>query len=193
MAVILDGKALAQKITDEIAIKLKNFSTRPHLAVIIVGETPASQVYVRNKKAKAEKIGILSTVINLPDNIKEPDLIAKIKELNSDKTVDAILVQLPLPAHISENNVIAAILPSKDADGFTYENSGKLMSGEKPFAYPCTPKGIVKLLKKYDLDVLGVIPMDSSLFEHSIERESKTVQDAIKQFYFRLNLPQTRS
>jgi len=126
MAVILDGKKLRDKILESLKIEIDGFDKKPSLAVILVGEDPASRIYVNNKKKTAEKLGIKSTVIIYPAAVKEEEVISKIKELNADESVNAILVQLPLPGHISRQNVIAAISPIKDVDCFTMENYGKL-------------------------------------------------------------------
>ncbi len=155
MAVILDGKKLRDKILSELKLKIDNFETKPKLVVILVGENPASKIYVNNKKKTAEKLGIISSVIQYPANITEKELLDKIKELNADKSVTAILVQLPLPEHISKENVMNTISPEKDVDGFTPYNFGKLFSGEIPTVYPCTPKGIILLLKEYDIEIEG--------------------------------------
>ena len=155
MAVILDGKKLRDKILSELKLKIDNFETKPKLVVILVGENPASKIYVNNKKKTAEKLGIISSVIQYPANITEKELLDKIKELNADKSVTVILVQLPLPEHISKENVMNTFSPEKDVDGFTPYNFGKLFSGEIPTVYPCTPKGIILLLKEYDIEIEG--------------------------------------
>lgn len=155
MTVILDGKKLRDELLDELKNKLSSYNAMPKLVVILVGENPASRIYVNNKKKTAEKLGIKSEVIVYPADISEKELLAKIKELNADNSVNAILVQLPLPAHIDKSKVINAISPLKDVDGFTPENSGKLLAGEKPYVYPCTPKGILLLLDKYGIEVDG--------------------------------------
>ena len=136
MAIILDGKKLKEKILAELKTKIDRFKTKPTLVVILVGENPASKIYVNNKKKTAEKLGINSKIINYPSNISEKELLEKIGELNNDKDVTAILVQLPLPEHISKENIINAISPLKDVDGFTPYNFGKLFSGENPNVYP---------------------------------------------------------
>ena len=146
MTTILDGKKLRDKIFEDLKEKIDKMKKKPTLAVILVGENPASQIYVRNKKKTAEKLGINSLSIEYPADISEKELVAKIEELNNDKNVTAILVQLPLPKHINKNKVIDAILPQKDVDGLTPYNLGKLFSGEKPYVYPCTPKGILLLV-----------------------------------------------
>lgn len=155
MAKILDGKKLRDKLLSELKIKIDKFPTKPTLVVILVGENPASKIYVNNKKKTAEKLGINSEVINYPSDIEEKVLLEKIKELNETPQVTAILVQLPLPEHISKENVINAISPEKDVDGFTPYNFGKLFSGETPTVYPCTPKGILLLLDEYGIELEG--------------------------------------
>lgn len=155
MTTILDGKKLRDKIIENLKIKVDTFDEKPTLVVILVGENPASKIYVNNKKKMAEKIGIHSEVINYPANITEAELLDKIEELNNNKKVTAILVQLPLPKHISKDNVMNKIIPSKDVDGFTPYNFGKLFSGETPTVYPCTPKGILLLLDEYNIEIEG--------------------------------------
>lgn len=155
MTIILDGKMLRDKIFESLKAKLDKMQQKPTLAVILVGENPASQIYVRNKKKTAEKLGINSLSIEYPSDISEKELLNKIKELNSDEKVTAILVQLPLPAHINKNRIIDAILPQKDVDGLTPYNLGKLFSGEEPYVYPCTPKGILLLLDEYNIKLEG--------------------------------------
>ena len=155
MAIILDGKKLRDKIFENLKQRLNNMSEKPTLAVILVGENPASQIYVRNKKKTAENLGINSIVINYPSNISEKILLDKIQELNNDNKITAILVQLPLPKHIDKFKIIDAIAPEKDVDGLTPYNSGKLFSGEEPYVYPCTPKGILLLLDEYNIELEG--------------------------------------
>ena len=155
MTTILDGKKLRDKIIENLKAKVDTFEEKPTLVVILVGENPASKIYVNNKKKMAEKIGIHSEVINYPANITEAELLDKIEELNNNKKVTAILVQLPLPKHISKDNVMNKIIPSKDVDGFTPYNFGKLFSGATPTVYPCTPKGILLLLDEYNIEIEG--------------------------------------
>lgn len=155
MAIILDGKKLRDKIFEDLKAKLDKMAKKPTLAVILVGENPASQIYVRNKKKTAEKLGINSISIEYPSDITESELLQKIEELNNDENVTAILVQLPLPEHINKNKVIDRILPQKDVDGLTPYNLGKLFSGEEPYVYPCTPKGILLLLDEYNIELEG--------------------------------------
>ena len=155
MTTILDGKRLRDKILGELKTRLEKYDKKPTLVVILVGDNPASKIYVNNKKKTAENLGINSIVINYPSDIEEKVLLEKIRELNFDENVTAILVQLPLPAHINKFKVINAISPQKDVDGFTPENSGRLFTGEEPYVYPCTPKGIIKLLDEYKIPIEG--------------------------------------
>lgn len=155
MTIILDGKKLRDKIFESLKAELDKMPEKPTLAVILVGENPASQIYVRNKKKTAEKLGINSLSIEYPADISENELLSKIQELNNDKNITAILVQLPLPEHINKNKIIDAILPQKDVDGLTPYNLGKLFSGEEPYVYPCTPKGILLLLDEYNIELDG--------------------------------------
>lgn len=152
---ILDGKKLRDKLLKELKERVDKMDTKPTLAVILVGDNPASQIYVNNKSKKAQEVGIKSIVVKYPKDTKEETILAKIKELNEDAEITAILVQLPLPEHISKTNVINAIDPKKDVDGFTPYNFGKLFSGEKPYVYPCTPKGILLLLDEYNIELDG--------------------------------------
>lgn len=155
MAVILDGKKLRDKLLSDLKLKIDKSDTKPSLAVILVGNDPASRIYVNNKKKNAEKLGIKSQVIEYPENVSETEIIAKIQELNNDTTVNAILVQLPLPKHLNKQNIINAIYPLKDVDCFTDENYGKLATGQTPAVYPCTPKGVLLLLDEYGIDLDG--------------------------------------
>jgi len=155
MTVIIDGKTVAEKITAKLKQKVLQMKEKPHLAVIQVGNNAASNIYVNLKKKKAEEIGIISTVIKLPENITEQELINEINKLNANNDIHAILVQLPLPKHINEKNIIKTISPKKDVDGFTSLNSGDLLNGMIPHAYPCTPKGVLRLLKEYNIAIEG--------------------------------------
>ena len=152
---ILDGKALSQKILEEIKKEVPNLTKKPHLAVILVGNDPASRIYVNNKKKTALNLGIKSTVIELPEDTAEEVLLNKIEELNKDKEVTGILVQMPLPSHIDKDKVVCAIYPKKDVDCFTPENVGKLALGMKPYFYPVTPQGILIMLDYYGYPVEG--------------------------------------
>ncbi|MCQ2739608.1 MAG: bifunctional 5,10-methylenetetrahydrofolate dehydrogenase/5,10-methenyltetrahydrofolate cyclohydrolase [bacterium] len=152
---ILDGKKTSQKILENLKTKIANYDKKPHLAVILVGNNPASEVYVRNKQIAADKIGINSTVIRMNNDISEEELLNKIEELNQNIDITGILVQLPLPKHIDKNKVITAISPQKDVDGFHPENVGKLAVGIEPYFYPATPQGIIMLLDEYKIPIEG--------------------------------------
>ncbi len=152
---ILDGKTLSKKILEQIKIEVEQLDKKPHLVVILVGDDPASKIYVKNKKKTALEIGINSTVIELPADIEESVLINKIEDLNKDESVTGILVQMPLPKHINKDNVVCAIDPKKDVDCFTPENVGKLALGMKPYFYPVTPQGILIMLDYYNIPVEG--------------------------------------
>ena len=158
MAVLIDGKLVSEKTRENIKSeveRLKNeFNKTPGLAVIVVGDDPASAVYVRNKHKACLAVGMNSYQIEFPASITQYELICKIEELNADPSVDGILVQLPLPAHISEVAVTKAISPEKDVDAFHSENVGKIMIGKYDFL-PCTPAGIVRLLDFYNISVEG--------------------------------------
>ena len=153
--IILDGKKVSEKILDNVKIKVESLVKKPHLVVILVGNDPASKIYVRNKQKAAEKVGILSTIIEFPEDIAEQELLSKIDELNNNNDVTGILVQLPLPNHIDKNKVIMAISPKKDVDGFSPENVGKLAIGLEPYFYPATPQGILMLLDEYNIQIEG--------------------------------------
>ena len=150
MAKIIDGKRIAAETRADIAKRAKQFADAhgyaPGLAVIIVGEDPASQVYVRNKKKACEEVGFYSQVFEMPAETTMEALLAKIEELKKDEKIHGILVQLPLPKHLDEKAVIAAIPPEKDVDAFHLINTGKIMLGEYSFL-PCTPAGVMKMLE----------------------------------------------
>lgn len=152
---ILDGKKVSAKILEKVAQDVAKMNKKPHLVVILVGENPASKIYVRNKQKAAEKVGIKSTVIELPESTSENELLKKIDELNNDLEVTGILVQLPLPKHIDKNKVVTSISPKKDVDGFTPENVGRLAIGLEPYYYPATPQGIIMLLDEYNIQIEG--------------------------------------
>ncbi len=155
MAEIIDGKALRNRILEGLKAEVKNLEKKPFLAVIIVGNDPASKIYVSNKKKTALELGFRSVVIEMPENTPESVLLEKIEELNKNKEVNAILVQLPLPAHISTERVIETVSPEKDVDCFHPFNTGKIAQNARPFVYPCTPKGIIRLLEEYKIPVAG--------------------------------------
>ena len=157
-ASIIDGKALAAKLRGEIAAGVVELKSRtgvvPALAVVLVGENPASVSYVTAKEKACAEAGIDSREVRLPETTTEAELIALIGEFNADPAVHGILVQLPLPKHIREQAVIDAIAPEKDVDGFTPVNVGRMMIGERCFL-PCTPHGIIKLIEFSGMDIRG--------------------------------------
>ena len=157
MAQIIDGKKISATIRAEIAEEVKAMKAQginPGLAVIIVGENPASQVYVRNKGKACEEVGIYSEIIEMPEATTEETLLEKIAELNARKEISGILVQLPLPKHINEASVIAAISPDKDVDAFSEVNVGKIMIGNHRFL-PCTPAGVMELITRSGIEIAG--------------------------------------
>ena len=154
MATILDGKALAKKIKEQVAAQAAALPRKPGLAVILVGENPASQVYVRGKEKDCEECGLLNLGRKLPAETSEEELLAIIAEMNADPAVDGILVQLPLPRHIDEGKVLRAISPAKDVDCFHPENVGEMMVGD-PICWPCTPFGVMELLREYGISASG--------------------------------------
>lgn len=158
MAVIIDGKVVSEKTRETIKAKVEEFkkqnNTTPGLAVVVVGNNPASAVYVRNKHKASLDVGMNSYQIELPENISEDELLQRIHELNADPSVNGILVQLPLPGHISEKKVTSTISIDKDVDAFHPQNVGKIMIGDYDFL-PCTPAGIMRLLDFYKIEVEG--------------------------------------
>lgn len=155
MTIILDGKSLADKITQNLKNEVSKLDKKPKLAVILVGDNPASEIYVRNKEKRAVEIGFESLVLPLPKDISEENLLEHIYILNEDENINAILIQLPLPAHLNKQRIMEAIEPIKDVDGFTSYNFGRLALGYKPYSYPCTPKGIIRLLDEYNIEIEG--------------------------------------
>ena len=157
MAEIIDGKKVSQDIKDELKVKvaeLKEKGIEVSLAVIQVGNNPASTVYVGNKKKACEYCGIRSLAYELPEETTEEELLELVRSLNDREDVDGILVQLPLPAHIDEDKVIRTIAPEKDVDGFHPHSVGTLSIGQKGFV-SCTPAGIIELLKRYNIEIDG--------------------------------------
>lgn len=154
---IIDGVALSQRIREEVAQRVAALSAkgvRPGLAVVLVGEDPASHVYVRNKVAACEKAGLHSVKEQYPADLSEADLLARIDALNRDPAIHGILVQLPLPAHLDAHKVIEAIAPEKDVDGFHISNAGLLMTGQ-PLIRSCTPYGVMKMLEAEGVNLRG--------------------------------------
>jgi len=156
-AQLINGVELSNALRQELQSRVQSLTERartPGLAVILVGDNPASQVYVRNKVKACEQVGIHSLLEKTPDTLTEIELLLKIKALNEDPKIHGILVQLPLPAHIDAQKVIEAISPEKDVDGFHISSAGALMSGTKGF-WPCTPFGCMKMLESIDYDLKG--------------------------------------
>lgn len=155
---LIDGKALAKTIKAELAKEVKALKTNggkiPHLAAVLVGDNPASQVYVRNKVRSCEKIGFKSTLIRKDADTTEAELLAIINDLNNDKDIDGFIVQLPLPKHIDETKVTLAIDPKKDVDGFHPMNFGRMSQG-LPCYIPATPYGILVMLERYGIETSG--------------------------------------
>ncbi len=153
MTVIIDGRACAEKILENIKIKTSKLNKKPGLSVILVGENPASKVYVKNKEKKAIEAGFNSNVYRLPENTSKLELLNLIDKLNNEDNTDGILLQLPLPKHLNPSDFLDKIDPKKDVDGFHPINSGKLLNNEKPYVIPCTPKGIIRLLDEYNIEI----------------------------------------
>ena len=174
MGKIIDGKAIAAEIREEIAadvVALKEQGVTPGLAVVLVGDDPASRVYVTMKEKACEKAGIFSDEHKLPAETTEAQLLALIEELNNDPRIDGILVQLPLPDHIDESKVLESISPAKDADGFHPYNVGRLVTGN-PLYQPCTPYGVMKMLEHTGVDLKGkeVVVVGSRRVRRHLER-----------------------
>ena len=153
---IIDGKAIAATIREEIKSEVSTMKTKPGLAVVIVGERKDSQTYVRMKRKACEEVGIESFHAEIPGTATEKEVLDVVKKFNADARVHGILVQLPLPKHMDEEKILAAISIEKDVDGFHPENIGKLaMKGHEPLFVPCTPKGCIELLKRSGVDPSG--------------------------------------
>ena len=153
-AVVMDGKVLAAKVKERVRAEAAALARQPGLAVILVGDNPASQVYVRGKVKDCADCGIACFDYYLPADTTEEDLLALVEELNQRADVDGILCQLPLPQHITERRVLEAISPDKDVDAFHPENMGRILRGDARFK-PCTPAGVMELLHEYGIDPTG--------------------------------------
>jgi len=154
---ILDGKKLSEKIKNQVKTEvdeLKKEGITPGLAVILVGNDPASQTYVRMKKSACEKVGMYSVVHEFPESITEKELLSTIDMINENPNIHGLLIQLPLPKHIDTTKVLERVSPVKDVDGFHPYNMGRLVEGLDTFA-PCTPLGVMELFKEYSIDVYG--------------------------------------
>lgn len=154
---ILDGVAIASQIKGEVAIEVKQLAARgitPGLAVILVGEVPASQIYVRSKVKTCGELGIYSEMMTPPESITTDEMLALVADLNGRDDIDGILIQLPLPKHVDTKRLLEAVSPEKDVDGFHPVNVGRVQSGQRALA-PCTPAGIIEILKRSDLPIEG--------------------------------------
>jgi methylenetetrahydrofolate dehydrogenase (NADP+)/methenyltetrahydrofolate cyclohydrolase len=154
LVIILDGKKLSERLLEEVAAEVRKRNLKPSLAAVLVGEDPASKLYIKNKRLACKKVGIKPLVYELPASTSEVELLKLINQLNYDNGIDAILVQLPLPKQINENKVLESINPKKDVDGFHPVNLGKLLIGDETFP-PATPAGIITLLENYKIQVEG--------------------------------------
>lgn len=155
---ILNGKEVAKEVRSALVPRVANFKDKtgraPHLSVVIVGDDPASHTYVKNKKIACEKVGMTSTIHTMPVTTTQAQLNEALKKLNADPEVDGILVQFPLPKHLSSDEVLKLVSPEKDADGLTYASLGYFFAG-KPIVSPCTPAGVMQILKHYQISVQG--------------------------------------
>ena len=159
MAVIIDGKGIAKQIREEVAVGVKHLKAKygivPKLCVVLVGDDPASQIYVRGKEKACAEAEMSSETRRIPSSVKEKQLVDLLRELNADKSVHGILVQLPLPKELDAVRILNEISPEKDVDGLHPLNMGKLLKGERPLFVPCTPQGIVELILSTGTEVKG--------------------------------------
>lgn len=155
---ILDGKSTSERLKEAIASKVSDFTSKygraPHLSAIIVGDDGASLTYIASKEKACAKAGIRSSVFRFPESISQSELLEEVNKINRDRTIDGLIIQLPLPRHIEEQAIIGAIAPEKDVDGVNPVNAGRLAMGLEAFA-PATPSGIITLLKEYEIDTKG--------------------------------------
>jgi len=154
-AEILDGKACASDLEQRLKNEISTMKIKPHLAVLIVGDDPASHVYVRNKIKSCERLGIKSTHLELPSETTQTELESKIIEMNNDASINGILIQSPLPKHLDEEALTDLIDPKKDVDGFHPSNLGKIVQGRKNGMVPCTPAGVMEMLSWAKVDLIG--------------------------------------
>ena len=155
VATRLDGKACAADLEEKLKQRIANCNVQPHLAVVIVGNDPASHVYVRNKISSCERLGIKSTHVEFPDDVSEKELIKAILTLNADDSLHGILIQSPLPAHMDEESLTDLIDPSKDVDGFHPVNLGRIVQGRLDGMIPCTPSGVMEMLRWAGVELSG--------------------------------------
>jgi methylenetetrahydrofolate dehydrogenase (NADP+)/methenyltetrahydrofolate cyclohydrolase len=153
--IIIDGKKISEEILEKLkprVQRLKKKNINPTLAVVSVGDNPASKIYIENKQKACEKIGIGSNLYEFPENVKEEKLLVLIQQLNNDKKIHGIIVQLPLPKHMDEKKILSTVSPEKDVDGLNPANVGNLLTGNEHIA-PCTPKGIIRMLEKMKIPI----------------------------------------
>lgn len=155
MSKILDGRKLSKKIKEELKIKIDKLEKKPGLGIILVGNRPDSEVYVRMKKKSCNMIGIVNYDVNLDENVDEKTIIKEIIKMNNNDNIHAILVQLPLPKHINEKKILNTVSFNKDVDGFHNINVGKLTLKDNNYIAPCTPKGCIRLLEEYNIEIKG--------------------------------------
>ena len=155
MTQIMDGKALSEKIYERIKTEVAKLEKKPTLAVIITSDNEAGKIYVRNKKRACENTGINSITVEFDETVSDEEFLSKIDELNKNPEVDAIMVQLPIPRHLDTEKILNSISPEKDADGLHYINASKLFTGQIPNSVACTPKGIIRILDEYGINVEG--------------------------------------
>ena len=152
---LINGKLISKDIYSELSAKIKDIDITPGLAVILVGGRVDSNTYVRMKEKKCQQLGIYSKVIRFNDTVEESEIVNAITDLNNDNSIHGILIQLPLPKHINENNVLSKVSLTKDVDGFHCSNIGNLTLNKQPTFIPCTPKGCIELLKRSGIDIEG--------------------------------------
>ncbi len=152
---LINGKLISKDIYSELSAKIKDIDITPGLAVILVGGRVDSNTYVRMKEKKCQQLGIYSKVIRFNDTVEESEIVNAITDLNNDNSIHGILIQLPLPKHINENNVLSKVSLTKDVDGFHCSNIGNLTLNKQPTFIPCTPKGCIELLKRSEIDIEG--------------------------------------
>lgn len=155
MGKIIDGKQIANEIKEKIKKEINASKIKPGLAVILAGDDPASKIYVNSKAKTANELGIKSDIRIIPESTQQNELIDLIQKLNEDKTIHGILVQLPLPKHINEYDIFCEISPKKDVDGLNPSNMGMFFLGKQPNFYPCTPLGIIELIKSTGIEISG--------------------------------------
>ena len=153
---IIDGKAIAAVLREEIAANVGKMDKAPGLAVILVGDDPASHVYVKNKIKACEQVGIKSFESRLPEQAQQAEVLAEIQAFNHNKDVHGILLQLPVPGHLDSDALVQSIAPEKDVDGLSFINQGKLVAGDKSGLVPCTPQGSLRLIKSVTQDLSGL-------------------------------------